>query len=375
MNILVNGEAVCLLTHSTEQASFEVFNSGTASLTNVEVAINIPAGLTVLSNTPSQGSYAAGVWNVGTLTTSQNADNPETLELCFTVTDDSLSPFTITATLTHDDMPDDVDSDNVATREIAGFRCSEFAPCVAATLATAPNFANTDLVVDANRAHDGGEFNMTLENFRQINLEVTESAPAAEDGQIRLNAYSSNGEDRLLISGGDISMVKNYGGHYSQVLLNTNGYHLIQSEGKYLIGDGAGFGIGDPPTDSDATHNLVWESTTSRLGKAVRPKIFKAILNQTGTTDPSLVASFDNTLGEVPTYSRGSDGVYTINTVGNVFTANKTFVTATLMTTATAVGLKAGRTSNTAITINTYDGAGVLDDLVGDIQILIEVYP
>jgi hypothetical protein len=53
-------------------------------------------------------------------------------------------------------------------------------------------------------------------------------------------------------------------------------------------------------------------------------KKFTALLNQSGTSAPT-ANILENTLGEVPTYGRTSSGVYTINTVSNMFYLNKTF--------------------------------------------------
>ena len=45
----------------------EVTNNGAAQATNVSLTDSIPAGFTLTGNTTTQGSYAAGVWNIGTL--------------------------------------------------------------------------------------------------------------------------------------------------------------------------------------------------------------------------------------------------------------------------------------------------------------------
>ncbi len=45
----------------------EVTNNGDAQATNVSLTDSIPAGFTLTGNTPSQGAYVGGVWNIGTL--------------------------------------------------------------------------------------------------------------------------------------------------------------------------------------------------------------------------------------------------------------------------------------------------------------------
>ncbi len=58
-----------------------VTNNGPSTADSVSVADAIPAGLTLVSATPTQGSYASGVWTVGTLLKSATA----TLALAATV--------------------------------------------------------------------------------------------------------------------------------------------------------------------------------------------------------------------------------------------------------------------------------------------------
>ena len=42
-------------------------NESSGSATGINIAVTIPAGFTVVSVTPNQGTYASGVWNLGTL--------------------------------------------------------------------------------------------------------------------------------------------------------------------------------------------------------------------------------------------------------------------------------------------------------------------
>lgn len=53
--------------------------------------------------------------------------------------------------------------------------------------------------------------------------------------------------------------------------------------------------------------------------------VYRALLNQSGTDAPTAIV-LENTLGEVPTFGYTNPGEYTLNTVGNVFTTNKTFL-------------------------------------------------
>src|SRR5262249_36225811 len=77
-------------------------NAGADAATNVPVQDLLPAGLTFVSATPSQGTYnsSTGVWAVGTVTTA----TPQTLLLRATVV--SPSPAINTASISHSDQFD-----------------------------------------------------------------------------------------------------------------------------------------------------------------------------------------------------------------------------------------------------------------------------
>lgn len=136
-NILSNGSIVCLSTHATEvegllNLRIPIFNDGSSTVNNVVVTVTIPAGLIYSSDTPTEGTFddLTNEWTLATLTPLQNSDDPEYLELCFEITDDTLSPFIITWTITCDECPDDTPEDNGGSRVIDGFRCSEFEDCI-----------------------------------------------------------------------------------------------------------------------------------------------------------------------------------------------------------------------------------------------------
>jgi uncharacterized repeat protein (TIGR01451 family) len=87
-----------------------LIDNGPHSATNVTVQDLLPAGVSFVSATPSQGTYAAnsGVWAVGTVTTSTQ----QTLTLRATIT--SASPQTNTASVSHADQPDPTPGNNSA---------------------------------------------------------------------------------------------------------------------------------------------------------------------------------------------------------------------------------------------------------------------
>lgn len=136
MNVISNGGTVCLSTHSTpivgvDPLTIPIFNSGEANVTDVEVTVTIPAGLVYDSDTASQGTFddITNIWSVGALSTAQDELNPETLDLCFVVTDETLAPFVITWTVTCAECPDEMPEDDSAQRTIEGIICSELSEC------------------------------------------------------------------------------------------------------------------------------------------------------------------------------------------------------------------------------------------------------
>ena len=88
-----------------------VTNNGPDTASNVTVQDLLPAGLSFVSATPSQGTYdsSTGVWNVGTVTTTA----AQTLTIQATV--DSPSPLTNTAMIGHHDQYDPDPGNNQAS--------------------------------------------------------------------------------------------------------------------------------------------------------------------------------------------------------------------------------------------------------------------
>ena len=140
------------------------------------------------------------------------------------------------------------------------------------------------------------------------------------------------------------------------------------------------------PVASDVAYDATtWNNNTDVPTKnAVRdkfeaitgtiPLIYKAIIAQTGTSDPTSTIIY-NTLGEVPTFARQSEGVYELGITGTPFTVNKTFVLGTLNNDTSAPILRAGWTANNKITFKTSDETFGANELEGSFQLLIEVYP
>src|SRR4029077_9296200 len=86
-------------------------NNGPGAGTSVQVTDLLPAGLTFISATPSQGTYNAstGLWDVGTVT----AGGTQTLQITAPLVGVSLP--SNTATITHSDQFDPDTSNNTAS--------------------------------------------------------------------------------------------------------------------------------------------------------------------------------------------------------------------------------------------------------------------
>ncbi len=85
-------------------------DNGPDAATDAQVTDMLPAGLTFVSDTPSQGTYnsGTGLWTVGTVATT----SPQTLTIQALVV--SPSPQTNTATISHSDQFDPVTANNIA---------------------------------------------------------------------------------------------------------------------------------------------------------------------------------------------------------------------------------------------------------------------
>ena len=96
-----------------EQISFTITltNAGPSAATGVQVTDLLPAGVTFVSATPSQGTYTpgSGLWNVGTVTTAA----PQTLTIVATVV--SPAAQTNTAAVSHSDQFDPNAGNNTAS--------------------------------------------------------------------------------------------------------------------------------------------------------------------------------------------------------------------------------------------------------------------
>lgn len=188
MLIIGNGDVVCLSVESTaaqagNEGRIRAYNNGAGNITGATVQVIIPAGLIYDSHVASAGtSYdsGTGIWTLPDPFPFGSPANDEFLDICLQVTDDSLSPYVVSYTLTHDDDPD-ATADNTATKTFDWLACSELANCFSAACITqkTPIKAVSDLTynivagVDATIEADGSLNNVT------INLPLAASAYVA----------------------------------------------------------------------------------------------------------------------------------------------------------------------------------------------------
>jgi uncharacterized repeat protein (TIGR01451 family) len=138
-------------------------NAGPSTATGVAATDLLPAGLTLVTATPSQGSYtsATGLWSVGTVTTG----TPATLAIVATVT--GSSPVTNTATISSSNQFDPNAGNNSATVTLTPQPAG-----AGADLALAKTVSNATPTVGSNVT-----FTITLTN----NGPVTATAVAVTD--------------------------------------------------------------------------------------------------------------------------------------------------------------------------------------------------
>ncbi len=116
---------------------------------------------------------------------------------------------------------------------------------------------------------------------------------------------------------------------------------------------------------------------------SVQPLIYRALISQTGSDAPTAVI-LENTLGEVPTFSYNSTGIYQLNTVGNLFTTNKVYLqfrnkisVGGDFGTSTAIWADYQVFSDTMITIFSTrgDGSTPIDNGLTNFELTILIYP
>jgi LPXTG-site transpeptidase (sortase) family protein len=148
-------------------------NNGPSDATGVQVTDVLPAGLTLITATPSVGTYIAGTWDIGLLVTGANP----TLSIVAKVT--GTTPVTNTATKSAELQPDPVAGNNTASATVTG-QAADIAIVKTASSPTVGLNSNVIFVVTATNNGPSGA----------TGVQVTDSLPA---GLIFVSATPSAG--------------------------------------------------------------------------------------------------------------------------------------------------------------------------------------
>lgn len=138
----------------------------------------------------------------------------------------------------------------------------------------------------------------------------------------------------------------------------------------------------DLPLDGTEDIEIVQSALTKRCSTqdiadlSIPYKVYRALVTQASTGIPTAVI-LENTLGAVPTFARSTNGTYSIDITGALFTANKTFVSpkwSTLRQSTNYATLAAIYANTGQITLTTYLNGTAADDLLDAHPIEIIVY-
>lgn len=127
-------------------------------------------------------------------------------------------------------------------------------------------------------------------------------------------------------------------------------------------------------TPADVRQSII-NTIDTLVGVGVQPKVYKAILNQTGTDAP-VATVLVNTLGGTVVWTRDSMGVYS-GTLAGIFLASKTLVfLGGLADPANGYySYAANEGAPDVVAVKSYSGGFAADAILGDTSIIIEVYP
>lgn len=132
-----------------------------------------------------------------------------------------------------------------------------------------------------------------------------------------------------------------------------------------------GYGSGTH-TVTPATTPVV--SSSGVVGERVAPKIYTALISQSGTSDPTVTVLGTNEIGSI-VWTRSVTGTY-VGTLTGAFTANKTWCASSVSDEGlSAAVVRLQRTNDNAVTLYTSDNAFLAQDVFTNISIEIRVYP
>jgi hypothetical protein len=115
--------------------------------------------------------------------------------------------------------------------------------------------------------------------------------------------------------------------------------------------------------------------TITKEEDGAKGKTYKAILNQTGTSAPTVTTLILNELSAAIVWAYTSEGVYTGTLVG-AFTSDKTWWNFSLVGNPTGKIVRLARTSADVLTMSVFAADGTTPaELTGSLNLLVEVHP
>ncbi|MBD1936322.1 DUF11 domain-containing protein [Microcoleus sp. FACHB-68] len=261
-------------------------NTGPSTATNVAITDQIPAGLTFVSSTPSQGTYdnTTGLWTVGTVA------NGAAVTLTITATVNTTNPITNTATISASDQPDPDPTDNTGTVTV---------PQQQADLSVAKTVDNPSPGVGQNIT-----YTVTLTNTGPANatgVQVTDQIPA---GLTFVSATPSQGTYDNTTGLWNVGNVTNGAGATLRITATVNTTNPITNTAQVSASD-------QPDPDSTAGNGNASEDDQASVGISQQ------------VADLSLAKTVDNANPSV-----GQTIAYTV-TLSNTGPANATGVQVT----------------------------------------------
>jgi hypothetical protein len=130
---------------------------------------------------------------------------------------------------------------------------------------------------------------------------------------------------------------------------------------------------GVPATSTGSFEYLTRNTSTGVVEKVSAPKVYVALLGQTGTSAPSATI-IQNTLSGTPVWSRESTGIYVL-TLASEFTANKTTVLMNNSVVDTALTAYSNSVNTVAVSTKIASTNVAKDGALFNATIRIEVYP
>jgi len=323
-----------------------VANAGPAQATNVAVTDLLPAGLTFVSSTPSQGSYVSGtgVWTVGSINSGANA----TLQIVATVITTGAKVNTAELTAADPFDPDSTPGNNLASEDDQ------------ASQTVTPNVADLSLTKTVNDntpdRNQNVTFSLTVSNAGPINATGITVSDVLPSGLTFVSSTPSQGSFNSGTGVWTVGAVNNGASATLQIVATVTTIGLKTNTAEVAASNQ--FDPDSTPANNQAaeddqasaavTPNVADLSVTKTVDEAAPDVgdnvVFTITVSNTGPIQATNVAltdalpaslTFVSSTPSQGTYSSGT-GVWTVGTINSG--ANATLqITATVTTTGAKV--------------------------------------